>query len=99
MAIKTSLRPITKRIAQAVENAAANLGLRPEEYALAGSFDENTDRISLLLGTNRTLDELKLYTEILNEIRAAFPDDPYFTMHVGLVIRRVQNPDEVYWNG
>ena len=98
MAIKTSLVPISKRIAGAVRKAAATHGLAPGEFALTGSFDENAEHISLLLGTDRQVDELPLYKDILQEIRNAFPDDPHFTMHVGLVIRRVKDLEEVYWN-
>src|SRR4051812_26909196 len=98
MAIKTSLRLITRRISRAVRESAARLGLAPGDYALVGSYDKKSDRISLTFGTNRTIDEDRLYSDILQEIRKSFPESPQITMFVGLVIRRVQNLDDIYIN-
>ena len=70
----------------------------PDDYVLVGSYDEDTERISLTLGTDRSVDDRQWYAEILQEIRRSFPDSPQITMHVGLVIRRVQSLDETYWD-
>lgn len=99
MVIKRALRLIARRIATAVTRAAAAQGLDPGEYALVGSFDEQTDRISLTLGTDRPIDPSRLYADIIAEIRRQFPDFPQITYHIGLVIRRVGNLDEVYIEG
>jgi hypothetical protein len=96
MAIKTSLRLIAKRVSRAVQASSANQGLLPGDYALAGSYDENTDRISLTLGTDRTVDELRWYSDTIDEIRRAFPEFPQITMQIGLVIRKVRSLDDVY---
>jgi hypothetical protein len=96
MAIKSSLSLIARRISQAVRASTAAQGLAPGDFALVGSFDERTDRISLTLGTDRQVDERRLYSDTFLQIRRLFPEFPQITMHVGLVIRSVQNLDEVY---
>ena len=96
MALKSSLKFISKRISQAVQNSAALQGLAPGDYALAGSYDQPTERISLTLGTDRSIDEGRWYADTLDEIRRLFPEFPYLTMHVGIVVRKVANLDEVY---
>jgi hypothetical protein len=98
MALKTSLRPIARRISEAVESYATSQGLSRGDYALVGSFDEKTGRISLTLGTGRQVDERRWYADILQAIRRSFPGDPQVTMHIGLVIQRVQDLDEIYAN-
>ena len=98
MAIKTSLRPIVSRISEALRRSTTSQGMLPGDYAIIGSFDENTDRISLLLGTDQSIDSGQLYADSLQEIRRSFPEDPQFTMHVGLVIRKVQNVEEIYYD-
>lgn len=56
MVIKSSLRRITHKISEAVKKAASEAGLIPGDYALVGSFDAQTDRIDLTLGTDRSID-------------------------------------------
>jgi hypothetical protein len=99
MVIKRALRLIARRIAAAVEHSAADQGLTPDDYALIGSYDEHTDRISLAFGTDRSIDQSRLYADIIAEIRRQFPDFPQITYHIGLVIRRVGSLDEVYLEG
>jgi hypothetical protein len=98
MALKTSLRLIAKRIANAVKSYASNEGLPREGYALIGTFNEKTDQISLTFGTDRDIDERRWYAGILQEIRRSFPEYPQMTMFIGLVIRKVRNLDEIYMN-
>lgn len=98
MANKTSLRPIARRISKAVETVAQAEGLPSNDYALVGTYDEKTERISLTVGTDRPIDERRWYERILQEIRRQFPEAPEITMYIGLVIRRVTNLDEVYWD-
>ncbi|MGZ3318481.1 MAG: hypothetical protein ACXU95_14415, partial [Isosphaeraceae bacterium] len=61
MAIKTSLRIIARRLSEAVQKAALKQGIPPDDFALAGTYDEATDGIRLRLGTNRSVDERRLY--------------------------------------
>jgi hypothetical protein len=96
MAIKSSLRFISKRISDAVREATSKNGLAPGDYALVGSFDEASDRISLTLGTDHPVDDRRLYADTLAEIRRIFPDRPQITNQIGLVIRKVRNLEEVY---
>ena len=56
MALKTSLRPIAKKIAEAVNSYASSQGWANVDYALVGTWDEKTDRIRLVFGTNRQID-------------------------------------------
>ena len=63
---------------------------------MAGAFDENTERISLFFWADRKIDGLKYYKGILDAIREAFPESPYITMHVGLVLAGEQRPAELY---
>ncbi|MBV8233774.1 MAG: hypothetical protein JO329_27665 [Planctomycetaceae bacterium] len=98
MALKTSLRLIAKRIANAVKAYASNEGLPRGEYDLIRTYDNKNDQISLTFGTVRDIDERRWYAGILQEIRRSFPEYPQMTMFIGLVIREVRNPDEIYTN-
>src|SRR5438128_555586 len=98
MAVTTSLRLISKRISEAVRRSTAAHGILPGDYALVGTFNERTDRISLTLATDRSIDDSHLYADTIQEIRRSFPESPQLTMYIGLVIRKVQNLDEVYFN-
>jgi hypothetical protein len=91
MAIKTSLRFIARAISKAASQATANQNLTSDEYVLSGTFDEDSEHLSLLLYliTDKPVDERRLYAETLNAIRRAFPRDPQITMFIGLVIRKV----------
>jgi hypothetical protein len=96
MAIKTSLRPIARKIAEAVEAYASSQGMAGDDYALVGAWDERTDGIRLVFGTDRKIDERQWYAGILQEIRQSFADRPWITMNIGLVVENVQNLDDVY---
>jgi hypothetical protein len=98
MAIKSSLRIIAKRIAQAVQLALSNHKLSTDHYLLLGTYDERSERISLTLGVDQLVDEGRVYAEILDELRQEFREWPNFTMHIGLVIRQVSKLDEVYYD-
>jgi hypothetical protein len=87
---------ISKRISQAVQRSASAQGLKSDDYTLLGSYDPESEQISLTLGTDHPIDERRWYSDTLDEIRRAFPESPHFTMHIGLVIRKVASLDDVY---
>lgn len=96
MAIKTSLRPFAHRIARAVESYASSQGLAKSDYALAGTWNERTGRISLNFGTVCRIDERQWYAGILQSLRQAFSDQLWVVMYIGLVVEKVHSLDEVY---
>jgi hypothetical protein len=96
VAIKTPLRPVARRIAQAVRSFATSQGLVDGDYALAGSWDEKTGRISLVFGADRPIDEKLWYAGILESLRKTFADHPSVVMHIGLVVENVRSLDDVY---
>ncbi len=96
MAIKTSLRPVARKIAKAVEAYASSQGMARGDFALAGAWDERTGGIRLVFGTDRTINERQWYAGILQELRQSFADHPWITMNIGLVVENVQNLDDVY---
>lgn len=98
MALKPALRIIGRRLYEAASRSAHDQGLSPEDFALVGSYKESTDRIYLTLGTDHPVDDRRWYADTLQQIRQSFPDYPHITMHLGLVIRKVQNLDELYWD-
>jgi hypothetical protein len=98
MAIKTSLTIISSKISEAVRKASVKLGLTDYDYALAGTYDENSDRIRLRLGTKHPVDDRKWYADTLEEIRLALPETPHITFHVNLVIQKVKSLEETYWD-
>lgn len=98
MALKTSLRPLAKKIAEAVKKYAERQGFQTGDYALVGTWDERTDRISLVFGTNRQIDDRQWYSGIIQEIRKVFPRSPSITTNIGLVVEKVQSLDEVYYH-
>jgi len=98
MAIKTSLRIIARRLSEAVQKAALKQGIPPDDFALAGTYDEATDRIRLRLGTNHPVDERRLYADAFEEIRRALPEIPHITLYVSLVIHKVESLEEIYWD-
>ena len=99
MALKTSLNLIARRIAQAVLRFAAAEGWPREDFALAGTYDENTERISLTFGTDHHFEEKACYSGIFRELRREFNDHPELIMHIGLIVRQVTSIDEIIWDG
>ena len=85
-------------LSEAVRKAALKQGIPPDDFALAGTYDEATDRIRLRLGTNRSVDERRLYADALEEIRRAMPEIPHITYYVSLVIHKVESLEEIYWD-
>jgi len=96
MALKTSLRPVARKIAEAVKAYASSQGWARDEYALVGTWDEKTGRISLIFGTDRQIDERQWYSGMLQAIRRSLSEHPGITRNIGLVVENVQNLDEVY---
>lgn len=102
MALKSSLRFVSRKIAEAVELAARNQGVKKDEYFLLGSYSEESDHVYLLLKVAKPIhaaqpiDELRLYKETFEELRRLFPDDPSITMQIGMVIRQVPSVKEYH---
>ncbi|MFO0950858.1 MAG: hypothetical protein U0835_06820 [Isosphaeraceae bacterium] len=96
MAIKTSLTFVARAVSRAVAAAASAQNLTTDDFILSGSFDEDSEHISLLLYLTggRGVDEKRLYVDTFTAIRRAFPRDPQISMYVGLVIRKVSSRDE-----
>ncbi|MGE3820956.1 MAG: hypothetical protein AB7I30_16200 [Isosphaeraceae bacterium] len=102
MALKTSLRSLAKRIALAVQAAVRRESeALTKKYRLFGTYEAESDHISLVLQILGDVDDLRLYTAVFEELRRAFPHDPFIPNSVGLVIRHVSNEDEMgafaYW--
>ena len=95
MAFKSALSVFSRRIGQAVRKAADGFGLVPGHYALLGTYDEDSDRFTLTFRSDHPIDEKMVYSAILDEIRAAFPEFPHFAYHITLVIRTVQDLNEL----
>jgi hypothetical protein len=96
MALKTPVRPIAKRIAEAVKSYASSQGWAKDDYVLIGTWNEKTERIRLVFGTDRQIDERLWYSGILQSIGQSFTDAPWITRNIGLVVENVQNLDRVY---
>ncbi len=89
---------ITRRIARAIRAYAASEGFSPGDYAVVGTFDAGSERLRLSIGSDRPMDRSRWFRGILDAIDSAFPDDPYVSQHVGIVIRQVARLDDVYWD-
>lgn len=98
MAVKAPMRPTLGRISRVIADYARAQGLDRSEFALVGSCNDRTDRISLVLGTTRPLDELRWYSEILENLRRDFEEigRPWVAWNIGLVFRRVDDLERVY---
>ena len=96
MAVSPSLRYTARQIARAARKAALDQGLSPDDYVLVGSFDGDSGRISLTFGTAHSVDDRRLYADTFAELRQLSPDYPQMTMHLGLVIRKVNNLEDAY---
>ncbi|WP_165245267.1 hypothetical protein [Paludisphaera soli] len=94
------MRPTLRRIAREIAAYLASQGLERTDFALVGAWNERTGRISLILGTTRKFDDSRWYSDILDRLRASFTEagDPYATWHVGLVIRSIEDEDQLYSN-
>ncbi|WP_165066031.1 hypothetical protein [Paludisphaera rhizosphaerae] len=98
MALKAYMRPTLRRIGREIADYVALQGFRRSEFALVGAWSERTGRISLVLGTTKDVDGSRWYSDILARLRESFTQagDPYATWHVGLVIRTIENEDQLY---
>jgi|GEM_PF-1464403 len=100
MAVKAPMRPTLRRVSRVIADYARAHGLDRSEFALVGSCNERTDRISLILGTTRSIDEPRWYSEILENLRKDFEEigRPWVTWNIGLVFRRVDDLERIYLN-
>lgn len=98
MALKAYMKPTLRRIAREIADYVALRGLRRNEIALVGAWSEHTGRISLVLGTTKDVDGSDWYSNILARLRESFSQagDPYATWNVGLVIRTIEDEDQLY---
>lgn len=98
MAVKAPLRPVLKRISRELVDYARAQGLNRSEFALVGSWNERTGRISLVVGTTQPIDGMRWYSEILAKLRESFGEagQPWATWNIGLVIQWVRDLDQVY---
>jgi hypothetical protein len=95
MAVQTSLRVVARRIGEAIRSFGAEEGWATEEIAIAGTFDEPTERIYLLVGSHRHLDERRWHAGIRNAIRKEFADMPWITSRLVLVVKNVAQLDQI----
>ena len=96
MAVKSSLNYLARRIGGVIRSFAARQGWNIGEYSIAGTFDEQTERFYLLVGSDRRLDERRWHSGIMNEIRQEFAETPSITSRIVLVVRNVSRIDQVY---
>jgi hypothetical protein len=92
MAVKTPLRLVARKMGDLIRTFGATEGLAPDEFAIAGTFDEPTERFYLVVGSDRSLDQRRWHAGIINAIRKEFLD----TSGVVLVVRNVTRIDQVY---
>jgi len=96
MAVETPLRIVTQRIGDAIRSFVAGEGLDRDEVAIVGTLDEPTERIYLVVGSYRKIDERRWHSGIMNAIRKEFPDAPGLTSRLVLVVRNVSRIEQVY---
>jgi hypothetical protein len=96
MALKTPMRLITRRIARAIRSFASAEGWSEHEVAIAGTFDEPTERFYLVVGSNRTIDESLWFKGIIHALRIEFADMPWIRSQINLVVRNVPAIDQIY---
>jgi hypothetical protein len=98
MALQPALRPIARKIGDAVRAYASSQGVPKEDYVLVGAWDETTDHIRLLLGTTRQIDGRRSDAEIREALRQSFADRPWIPTNTSLVVQNVRNLDDVYYS-
>ena len=97
MAVRTSLKYLAKRIGGAVRSFAAGAGWDGHDIAIAGTFDEETERFYIQVGSDRRIDERQWHAGIMNAIRGEFVDFPSITSKLVLVVRNVDKPERIYY--
>ena len=98
MALQTALRPIARKIAEAVRTFATSQGVAREDYVLVGAWDQRTEHIRLLLGINHEVDRFQWHAGIKQALREAFPDHAWILTTINLVVWPVRDLDDVYYN-
>jgi hypothetical protein len=92
MAVKTPLRLAARKLGDLIRAFGAGEGLRHDEFAIAGTFDEPTERFYLTVGSIRPIDRYRWHSGILNAIRKDYSDTSWLV----LVVRNVNRIDQVY---
>ena len=98
MEVKSPLKFLARRIGGVIRSFAARQGWNIVDYSIAGTFDEQTERFYLLVGSDRRLDERLWHSGIMNGIRQEFAEIPGITSRVVLVVRNVDRLDQVYYD-
>lgn len=97
MAVKTSLKMVAQKIGDAIRGFGAGEGWDQDDLAIAGTFDEQTERIYLVVGSDRPFDERRWHSGIMNAIRREFASSPGITSRLVLVVRNVSRLDQIYY--
>jgi hypothetical protein len=92
MAVKTSLKTIARRIGDAIRSFGSSEGLIFSDFTIAGTFDEQTERIYLVVGCYRPIDERRWHSGIMNAIRKELSE----TSRVVLVVLNISRIEEIY---
>jgi len=96
MAVKTSIKFVAQKIGDAIRTFAIGEGWDQDDIGIAGTFDEHTERIYLVTGSVRQIDERRWHSGIMNAIRKEFADTPGITSRLVLVVRNVPGVDRIY---
>ncbi len=92
MAVWTPLRLVGRKIGELIRAFGAGEGLAPDEFAIAGTFDEPTERFYLVVGSCRQIDPSRWHSGIMKALREEFLETSRFV----LVVRNVTRIDDVY---
>lgn len=103
MAVKSSIRPLLRRIVDVIAGYVDDQGSHREDFAILGAWNERAERIRLvLLATNPRLsgDFQRWYGEILDRFRRDLdePGLPPVSWNIGLVLSWSANRDEAIGN-
>jgi hypothetical protein len=91
MAVKSSIRPLLRKIVDVIAEYLSSEGLARGEVVILGAWNEQTERIRLVLATNRPLvlqDLNRWYSQLLDRFRQVL-DEPGLapvSWNIGLVL-------------
>ena len=96
MALKTTLSRFAEAVTGAVHDFAAAEGWSRTDYVITATFDRETERVYMHVGSIRPIDRIHWFKGIINQLSIAFGSRSQAMNHVNLVVEQLDRLDQIF---
>jgi len=96
MALKTTLSRFAQAVTGAVHDFAAAEGWNRDDYVMTATFDRETERVYMHVGSIRPIDDRHWFKGIVDGLSVAFGSRALAMYHVNLVVENLDHLDQIF---